>query len=524
MTSTATTQFHQRRKFFLILPLFVIPALFAAFYALGGGRDDKLQLPEKGPGMGFNMELPPPVFDKKEDKMDKMAFYKKVEDDSLRRKELRLQDPNYRSKSQRVAFIAEKPRSDTQGDALLQRLDRLKQRMDDQRSTGPVVKPRIPRHVENPVIQMRQPMFEVPKQADSPHVDPELETLNEMLDKIARLQQAGQAEEGTPAAEKNQGIKDQGNEHVCVTIPAEVNGDQELVPGATIGLRLSAAVEENGIVIPKGQPLYGVVSMNSDRMQVMIRSIRCGQFILPTAWQVYDMDGLQGIQIPDGLSRQVAKQSMDQSIGSLNLSTYDPSIGGQLAGAGIQTARNLFSRKVRTVRVRVPSGYRVLLQDMKAGSSMLRLIPDTVAGRARDSSAAAIEKILPPAVDSLRPFLHASVREGKVSLTLRGIYRGENIMWLYFVLKNKGPFDFYPDQLKCSICQGRHLKRMAVQELPVQIFFDSLPSVVSSGNEQMVMIGIKPFLLEKDKNLAVGLGTGLELKIGSHIWEKTEKL
>ncbi|MDO6433278.1 conjugative transposon protein TraM [Flavitalea sp. BT771] len=519
MTKQGKTKFEQRRKFLLVLPLFVIPFLFAMFYALGGGRGDKAQQPEHGSGMGFNMELPPAVFDKKEAAMDKMDYYKKADADSIRRRELMQQDPYRRHDKQMELVLPTRPAKDTVADGLMRRLDLLQKQMEQPAPVKRYVNAKRPTLVKHrqealPVLNAARP------DTTPPAVDPELEKLSEMLDKIARLQ--GVEETGKehleskpkepPADKERQTIQ-----APVMAVPAVVERDQELVNGATIALRLTAGVVFNGLTIPNGQLVYGVVSLNNDRMQVNIHSIRYGQSILATTWQVYDMDGLMGIHIPEGLGRQVARQSADQSIGSLNLAAYDPSIGGQVTNAGIQAARSFFSRKVRALRVLVPAGYQVLLRDAKAGGSALRVLRDTTAGSLDDSME--VHAIVPPSVDSLEPFLHETVREGKVSVTLRGIYQREGVMWLYLVVRNRSAVNFSPDHLRCTIQQGKHIRRMAVQELPVQPLYSSLPVSVASGAEEVVMVGMKPFLLAKDKLFVLQMGEragGRELLMNIH--------
>jgi len=524
MTKKVKTKFEQRRKFLLVLPLFVIPFLFAVFYALGGGRGDKAQQPEKGPGIGFNMELPPAVFDKKEETMDKMDYYKKADADSIRKREQMQQDPYRRHDKRMDLMMPTRPGKDTMADGLMRRLDVLQRQMEEPTPVKHVIAAK-----RTPFVAHREETLPVlpGTRPDTlrPAVDPELEKLNEMLDKIARLQ-------GMEKTEKEQGDehpttpapKDQQTPQAPVlAVPAIVERDQELVNGATIALRLTAGIVFNGLTIPSGQQVYGVVSINNDRMQVNIHSIRCGVSILSTAWQVYDMDGLAGIHIPEGLGRQVARQSADQSIGSLNMAAYDPSIGGQMTNAGIQAARSFFSRKVRALRVLVPAGYQVLLRDAKAGGSALRVLPDTAARALGDTSASDRPAVVPPTLDSLEPFMHETVREGKVSLTLRGIYQRDGLMWLYLVVKNKSAVNFSPDHLRCSIQQKRHLRRMAVQELPVQPVYDSLPAAVASGSEEEVMVGLRPHVLPKDKQMVLQLGEkeggrALQLSLGNKIW------
>jgi hypothetical protein len=103
-------------------------------------------------------------------------------------------------------------------------------------------------------------------------------------------------------------------------IAAVIPTDQTLVTGGTISLRLSQDVLIHGVMIPRGQLVYGVVSISNDRMLVHIRSLRDGRNLYNTDLQVYDLDGLPGIHIPGMLSQDVAKQSADESVNGLNLS------------------------------------------------------------------------------------------------------------------------------------------------------------------------------------------------------------
>jgi len=238
------------------------------------------------------------------------------------------------------------------------------------------------------------------------------------------------------------------------------------------------------------------------------------------------MDGLQGIRIPDGLGRQVARQSADQGVGGLNLMTYDPSLGGQMAGAGIQVAKSFLGRRIRTLRVKVPAGYQVLLRDTRIGSGELRLLPDTAMNLVGDSLNAPGPEVVPPSVDSLTPYLHKSAKEGKVKLTLKGIYLRDSLLWLYMTLKDESVVGFVPDYVRCSIRQEKHWKRMAMQEMPVEPVYDGLPSEAVSG-ERTIMVGLKPFVLAKDKRLVVevgerGGGRELELKVAPHLIYNTK--
>ena len=75
------------------------------------------------------------------------------------------------------------------------------------------------------------------------------------------------------------------------------------------------------------------------------------------------MDGLIGIHIPGSINRDVSKESANEAITGVGMTTLDPSLAAQATSAGIQAAKSLLSKKVKLVKVTVKAGYSVLLKD-----------------------------------------------------------------------------------------------------------------------------------------------------------------
>lgn len=148
-------------------------------------------------------------------------------------------------------------------------------------------------------------------------------------------------------------------------IEAIIPETQVLVSGSTVKLRLINDIRINSYLIAKDQFVYGTASLSNERLKIQFSSIRSGNNIFPVSLEAYDMDGLAGIFIPGSINRDVAKQSGDQAINALGLTSLDPSLGAQAASAGIQAAKTLVSRKVKLLKVTVKAGYRVLLKDAK---------------------------------------------------------------------------------------------------------------------------------------------------------------
>ncbi len=92
---THSQKFLRQRKFFLVLPLLVLPFMTLMFWSLGGGKTDNASAQDIK--KGFNMQLPGANL--KDDKpLDKLSYYEKAASDSLKLQQLLKNDPNYRTK------------------------------------------------------------------------------------------------------------------------------------------------------------------------------------------------------------------------------------------------------------------------------------------------------------------------------------------------------------------------------------------------------------------------------------------
>lgn len=86
-------KFLQKRRFFMVLPLLVLPFVTMIFWALGGGQGTTAQA-HTVPQTGLNMSLPDAHFGEKEI-WDKLALYEMAERDSAKYEEARESDPYF---------------------------------------------------------------------------------------------------------------------------------------------------------------------------------------------------------------------------------------------------------------------------------------------------------------------------------------------------------------------------------------------------------------------------------------------
>ena len=154
------------------------------------------------------------------------------------------------------------------------------------------------------------------------------------------------------------------------TIAACVQGDQTITDGQTVKLRLLEPMRVSGRVIPRNTLLVGAARLQGERLGIGITSLEHGGSIIPVKLEVYDSDGQAGIFIPGSMEIDAAKEigaNMGSSLGSsINIST---DAGAQLAsdlGRGaIQGISQYISKRMRTVKVHLKSGYKVLLYQEK---------------------------------------------------------------------------------------------------------------------------------------------------------------
>jgi conjugative transposon TraM protein len=86
-------KFLQQRKFYMVLPLLVLPFITMIFWALGGGTGTPVQAQQIKSGL--NLDLPGAHFDKEDDLWDKFTLYEQAKRDSLKYEEARRNDPYY---------------------------------------------------------------------------------------------------------------------------------------------------------------------------------------------------------------------------------------------------------------------------------------------------------------------------------------------------------------------------------------------------------------------------------------------
>ena len=150
------------------------------------------------------------------------------------------------------------------------------------------------------------------------------------------------------------------------TISACVHTRQTVTDGQTVRFRLLEPMQVSGREIPRNALVVGTAKVQGERLAVAISSLEYRGNIIPMELSVYDTDGQAGIFIPGSMERSAAKEiaaNMGTSVGSsVNISTdARAQLASDLGKGLIQGTSQYFAKKMRTVKVHLKAGYKVLL-------------------------------------------------------------------------------------------------------------------------------------------------------------------
>ena len=150
------------------------------------------------------------------------------------------------------------------------------------------------------------------------------------------------------------------------TIAAVVANNQSVTDGESVKLRTTEPMWVGSRLIPSNTVIVGSARVQGERLEIEISSIECDGSIYDVELQVYDSDGQEGINIPNSMESDTLHEigaNMGSTMGSsINIST---NTGAQIAsdvGRGlINGVSQYLNKKLRTVKVHLKAGYRVML-------------------------------------------------------------------------------------------------------------------------------------------------------------------
>ena len=409
-------KFIQKRKFYMALPVLIIPFMTMFFWALGGGKG--VANAKESATVGLNLSLPNAKFNDEVNAWDKLSLYQKARRDSLKINQAKRNDPYFRLSTLKIkqdtakrdslkkrgvinASLGERKEPIDQTEAkVYKKLEELQKQIDgptqasSKKSGKKPLKQNTDSEFQTDVDRLESMMLMM---QDGQEEDEEMQEINGVLNKILDIQHPERVKDrltkstsddpafSANAKTRNDNISILGTQNSTSTlidsqangfyglegvvsgvvesnaIKAEIYGNQTLVSGSVVKLVLLQDININQMTVPKNAFVFGECALNGERLTIEIKSIQHASSIYPVSLSVYDVDGLEGIYVPGAIATDAAKKSSNQALQDIQLNSLDPSLEVQAASAGIEAAKGILTKKTRMIQVTAKAGYKVYL-------------------------------------------------------------------------------------------------------------------------------------------------------------------
>jgi len=359
-----TIQFKRTRKLLLFLPIIIVPILMLIFWNLNHKRSGA----EPSRTQGLNTQLPGAQFDKHAKPQDKMSFYQQAVQDSNKAKLMAgnslVQQFGFKQKTGDggPGLTGNAPlataNSDPNVNKINQKLAEINRQISQPQQIVPSPAYPAATHTTDKSFDQEVSKLEMMMKSmnNGQGNDSQMQQLSGMLGQIQAIQNPALAKSKTKP-------EDTKADTPFRAIPAIVDGNQKILQGGVVRLKLTDTVRVKGALLAKGQLLFGSCNITNQRLLLDIKNIRLGHAIIPVNLTVFSLDGLPGIPAPEAELTGAAGEGADNALQDMQLLSMDQTVATQAASAGIDAAKGLLSKKVRRIKVKLKSGFPVLLRN-----------------------------------------------------------------------------------------------------------------------------------------------------------------
>jgi Conjugative transposon, TraM len=342
-----------KRRVLLFIPILIWPFMALGFYAMGGGSGNELL---SKPSAGINTNLPNASFSTDTPKT-KADYYQQADRNSSNK-----EDNGIAGIAGQLGFSDVNGRGGYQDEQTKQINEKLEALNMEINKPEPLHgQPKTVANTQSSTIKNDVDRLEalMKTMQDNKSEDPEMAQLNTMMQNILDIQHPERI------SQRIQFAQSLSPDSQFRATPAIIVDNQKAVQGATVKIRLQDTLRINGMLIPKGQELFGACRITNQRMLLDIKNIRLGTSIIPVDLSVYSLDGMIGIDAPEALLTGALNSGTDNAVRSVGFGGFDQSVATQVAGAGIDAAKQLISKKVQRIKVKLNAGKAILLRNNK---------------------------------------------------------------------------------------------------------------------------------------------------------------
>lgn len=150
-------------------------------------------------------------------------------------------------------------------------------------------------------------------------------------------------------------------------IKAAIYGDQTIVSGTPVKMRLLEPLLILGVEIPANTIFSGTASIGASRMKITVENFRYGTFMSPVSFIIYDNDAIEGLNLPNNMKAESARkmeqgllQGVQLPISSIGTVTSEVT---SAITATTQVAKQILNQSLSQVKVQLKANYEIFLKE-----------------------------------------------------------------------------------------------------------------------------------------------------------------
>lgn len=150
-------------------------------------------------------------------------------------------------------------------------------------------------------------------------------------------------------------------------VKAAIYGDQIIVSGTPVKMRLLEPLLISGIEIPANTIFFGSALVGASRMKITVENFRYGTYMSPVSFVIFDNDAIEGLNLPNNMKAESARkmeqgilQGVQLPISSIGTVTSEVT---SAITATTQVAKQLLNQSLSQVKVHLKANYQIYLKE-----------------------------------------------------------------------------------------------------------------------------------------------------------------
>lgn len=150
-------------------------------------------------------------------------------------------------------------------------------------------------------------------------------------------------------------------------VKAAIYGDQTIVSGTPVKMRLLEPLLISGVEIPANTIFSGSASVGASRLKIAIENFRYGTYMSPVSFVIYDNDAIEGLNLPNNMKAESARkmeqgllQGVQLPISSIGTVTSEVT---SAITASTQVAKQLLNQSLSQIKVHLKANYQIFLKE-----------------------------------------------------------------------------------------------------------------------------------------------------------------